>query len=93
MKEGKSQTSQVLKENRFNILPNRSVCIVQTQVYLTFFNYCYLANVMVLVLKSIKSEISNIKIPILHHQIELKRQYYYLKVKHFLRKCSRKKRT
>ena len=50
LEEGKSQTSQVLKENS-DISDFKCYQIdqfVQTQVYLTVFNQCYLANVMVL---------------------------------------------
>ena len=50
MEEGKSQTSQVLKENSdiSDFTCYQIDQFVQTQVYLTFFNQCYLANVMVL---------------------------------------------
>ena len=53
LEEGKSQTSQVLKENSdiSDFTCYQINQFVQTQVYLTFFNQCYLANVMVLLLK------------------------------------------
>lgn len=44
MEEGKSQTSQVLKENSdiSDFTCYQIDQFVQTQVYLTFFNQCYL---------------------------------------------------